>query len=363
MRLYWILLFSKNKYSNATFECQVCYSRFMRISFTTPQTREKIGGHNGYGYATLCILNSLTELGYEVNDNDRTADVEFVFNQPQNWEFVSPVSYKIGYHPWESTELLPGWADIMNECDEIWTPSPLIAEWYTRFAGIKVPVYVYEHGVEHDWEPVKREPEEFIKFLHVGAEASRKGGWELVRHFRDAFNGTAISDKVKLTLKMVDCRTPLPGTRDKKNEYGQLGRVTYVNQKWSPEAMRRLFRYHDVYAYPSYGEGFGLTPLQAMATGMPTILPPAWAPYKRFTDPNLSVGVNLSKSNWPDVHPGFMLEPKRDDVIDALRYAANNYSEVRDFACSNAFEIHKEYDWNHLTKEAFSALEKRLENS
>src|SRR5690606_37888916 len=120
----------------------------MRISHGT--RIKSINATNGYGYATTNMIASLERLGYAVNQNDHTADVEIWSDQPHHWNF-SPGPYKIGYHPWESTELLPGWAEIMNECDEIWTPSPVIADWYVRYAGIKVPVYVYEHGVDDIW--------------------------------------------------------------------------------------------------------------------------------------------------------------------------------------------------------------------
>jgi glycosyltransferase involved in cell wall biosynthesis len=323
----------------------------MRISFNTPEGRssQEIKGYNGYGYATLCILSSLSDLGYEVNDNDPTADVEFVFNQPQFWEFRSDTSYKIGYHPWESTELLEGWPEIMNQCDEIWTPSPVTARWYKEYSGITVPVHVYEHGVEHDWEPIKRDPNGLIKFLHVGGEATRKGGWDMPAMFRVAFNG--YREDVSLTLKMINTNW---------NGIDRLGKVSYINERYNHEQMKELFRNHDIYAYPSHGEGFGLTPLQALATGMPTIMPDAWAPYKRFLDPKLTVSSAFKNSNWPEIHPGKMFSPDRDEFVDRMRYAADNYDEVRDFACSNAFEIHKEYDWNTLTKEAFEALEARL---
>lgn len=321
----------------------------MRISFSTPIAGKKIKGFNGYGYATQCILRSLEELGYEVNDNDKTADVEFAFNQPQNWTFVSDASYKIGYHPWESTVLKDGWAEIMNECDEIWTPSPLVASWYRQYSGITVPVYVYEHGVEHDWSPIKREPTERIKFLHVGAEATRKGGWDAVRLFRRAFNG--YRDDVALTIKMVHSGW---------NGVPSLGKVTYINENYNIAQMHNIFNRHDVYVYPTWGEGFGLTPLQAMATGMPTIVTTDVVPYKRFVDPKLGISSKMVSSPWEKVHPGKMLRPDADEVIAALRYAADNYEQVRDFACSNAFEIHKEYDWNTLTKQAFEALENRL---
>lgn len=307
----------------------------------------KINNTNGYGYATQCMLSSLDTLGYQVEANDSSADVEIWFDQPHNWSF-SKGPYKIGYHPWESTELLPGWADIMNECDEIWTPSPLIAHWYRRYAGVRVPVHVYEHGVEHSWKPVKREPEHTIKFLHVGAEATRKGGWDTVRAFRRAFQGRK---DVSLTLKMIDSGwIQIPS----------LGQVTYINDKYNFAQMQDLFKYNDVYVYPSYGEGFGLTPLQAMATGMPTITVPAWAPYSDHIDPNLAVESKLVSSKWPKIHPGKVLRPNFDQVVENMRYAANNYTEVRDFAIDEAFKIHEKYDWDNITKQVFVDLENRL---
>lgn len=332
----------------------------MRISFQTPIASNRIRGTNGYGYATVMMLDTLRGLGHEVHDNDPKADVQIAFNQPPHWQF-NDGPYKIGYHPWESTLLLPGWSETMNKCDEIWTPSPITADWYTRYAGITVPVHVYEHGVEHQWSPVKREPEQFIKFLHVGSEASRKGGWGVVRLFREAFNGAYSRDDVRLTLKMVNSSTPLANqVNTPDGRRGQLGRVTYIDEKWGIGDMLDLFYHHDVYVYPSAGEGFGLTPLQAIATGMPTITVPAWAPYAEFLDPKLSLPATLGKTQWPEIHPGEMWQLDDDDIIDRLRYAADNYSEVRDFACINAAEVHAAYDWEKITKEVFDSLEQRL---
>jgi glycosyltransferase involved in cell wall biosynthesis len=322
----------------------------MRISIGTRIKTENISGMNGYGYATICMIDSLKKLGHEVNDNDRTADVEIWFDQPEHWDF-SEGPYKIGYHPWESTQLQEGWADIMNACDEIWTPSPLMADWYTRFAGVRVPVHVYEHGVEHEWAAVKREPEQFIKFLHVGAEASRKGGWDTVRAFRKAFSGAHERTDVKLTLKMINSSW---------NSVPNLGRVTYINDKLGIGQMLDLFHHHDVYVYPSRGEGFGLTPLQALATGMPTITVPDWAPYKDFLDPRLNLPAVLESTNFPEIHPGKMFYIDEDDIIDKMRWVADNYEPARDFAIENSFAVHEKYDWNDLTEKMFSELEKRL---
>lgn len=327
----------------------------MRISLGTYLSVDRINEKNGYGYATLCMLKSLAELGYEVNENDPTADVEIWFNQPQNWQWTPGVPYRIGYHPWESTKLLKGWTDIMNGCDEIWTPSSLTADWYVTHAGVRVPVYVYEHGVEHEWAAVNRKRSDHFQFLHVGAEASRKGAWEeLVPAFRAAFGGGNYRDNVGLTLKMINSSW---------NGIEHLGGVHYINERWSIERLRQSFYDHHAYVYPSWGEGFGLTPLQAIATGMPTITVPRWAPYAEFLDPRLNLSSELTNTKWPDIHPGQMLKPNYDDLIDHMRWVVDNYEMARDFATSTAPAVHLKYDWNTLTKTTFEALEKRLNTS
>lgn len=321
----------------------------MKISFGTRLSHlGSINSANGYGYATDNMLKSLSRLGYHVEPNDSSADVEIWFDQPHHWNF-SKGPYKIGYHPWESTELLPGWADIMNECDEIWTPSPLIAQWYKKYAGVKVPVYVYEHGVEHEpWAPIKREVTDTINFLHVGAEATRKGGWDTVRAFRTAFPRRR---DVSLTMKMINSSW---------HGIPSLGKVNYMNTKYSLDKLAELFRSHHVYVYPSFGEGFGLTPLQAIATGMPTITLPGWAPYSEFLDPALNIGHQMIDSPWPKIHPGKMMQPSMDDIVLNMRFVADNYDLCLNYAESMAKEVHEKYDWDTLTKQAFEALEGRI---
>jgi len=321
----------------------------MRISFGTRlDTAKGINPANGYGYATNCMLASLSRLGYHVEANDSSADVEIWFDQPQNWNF-SKGTYRIGYHPWESTQLKEGWAEIMNECDEIWTPSPLIADWYREHAGVTAPIYVYEHGVEHDWTPVERKPKDTIKFLHVGGEATRKGLWDTtIPAFRKAFGKRT---DVQLTCKTIN---------SKWNGINYLGRVRYLDEKLEFPQLQDLFYEHDVYVYPSWGEGFGLTPLQAIATGMPTITLPGWAPYKRFLDPSLNVGHELVPSPWPKIHPGKVMKPNVDDVVDRMRHAADNFEEVSDFAMLKAPIVHEAYDWDRITAKVFGDLNRRL---
>lgn len=315
----------------------------MNISHATRVKRNN--PTNGYGYATDRMIDSLTRLGHEVKQNDPTADVQIWFDQPHHWTW-NQGQYRVGYLPWESTKLKPGWAKAMNETDEIWTPSPLIAEWFAN-DGIKVPIYVYEHGVDKVWTPKPRAVDDKIRFLHVGAEAARKGGMEVMTAFRTAFPHRT---DVSLTLKMINDGWNIPS----------FGKIEIINRTLRLPELVDLFHNHHAYVYPSWGEGFGLTPIQAMATGMPTITLPAWAPYERFLDPRLSVGSTFTQSQWRPIHPGKMFMPKMDEVVDRMRWVADNYEDAHRFALDQSEKVRADYDWDDLTKNTFSRLEKRL---
>lgn len=339
------------KYNRFALCCQICYNNPMRISHGTQY--EETSDKNGFGYATAQMLASLSRLGYEVNQNDPTADVEIWFDQPEWWKF-SPGVYRIGYFPWESTALIrnrkPDWRAQLDSCDEVWTPSPIIAEWFRTVIGLKAPVYVYEHGVDPIWTPRKRAVDGTFKFLHCGGEAQRKGVTEAMKATRLAFPN---NEDVELNLKIIS----------KGWNIGRLRRVNILNSVMGIEELIQLYHDNHVYVYPSYGEGFGLTPLQALATGMPAITVPAWAPYAEFLDPKLSISSRFVKSPWPALHPGNMLQPSLDDTIDAMRYAYNNYDEVHARALAGVDELMARYDWDRLTKEAFENLENRLKTS
>lgn len=327
----------------------------LRISNGTRQG--DLSEFNGYGYAAGNMIRSLSRLGYEVNDNDPTADVEIWFDQPWSWEF-SEGPYKIGYHPWESTQLPKpeakigqriDWAEKMNACDEIWTPSPLIADWYKRYMGIRVPVYVYQHGVEPIWSPHERTRDGIFKFLHVGAEANRKGAREVMQSYRLAF-GQQRGKDVILNMKMISNGWNI----------GQLPGINYINRPMEIEELVEMFHDNHAFVYPSWGEGFGLTPLQALATGMPTIIPTGWAPYAKYVHPKLAISSRTYRSPWPQVHPGVMLKPDEAEVTAAMRYVYDNYEEMVDWHMAQVPELTAEYSWDSLTDEVFAALESRL---
>lgn len=334
----------------------------MKVSFFT--VRGDLRQDNGFGYAGSNIRNSLQNLGHEVSIHDETADVQLSFCHPVYYEHFDN-QYKIGYSPWESSSLPEGWLQGFDSVDEVWATSPKVMEWFQN-AGVKKPIKVYEHGVEPIWTPKHRRPQRKVRFLHVGEPAPRKGGQMAVEAFIEAFGNR---DDVHLTIKAnghSTIRAYMPGQVNRGGPRNILGaphqvypNVSLIEDSLSVDELVGLYHSHDVLVYPSWGEGFGLIPLQALATGMPTICTGAWAPYERFLG-NLSLDSHEVDSPWPDFHPGKMSEPDYHHLVELYRYSVENFDALSKIAFDNSNDVHNEYNWDYLTKNAFSDLEKRF---
>lgn len=310
----------------------------MKISLNQT-TSPNVKDNNGYGYAAKMCKESLLRLGHEVTWRDSTADVEMNFIQPDNWHWTGP--YRIGYLPWESDEFRPGWVEAMNECDEVWTPSPKIAEWMVD-SGVTKDVKVYQHGVESLWSPRPRVLDDRFQVLHHGAEALRKGGNETIR----AFQATLWDEKATLTLKMQ---------LDQMNMH-DTDHIKIMRTKIPIDQLVELYHQSHLLSYPSYGEGFGLAPLQAMATGMPVLVTKGWAPYEYLLPPEMLIESELKESPWPAHHPGNVFWPNEEDLREKMRYVFENYDWFADKAWEYSGQVHADYNWDDLTAKAFAHL-------
>lgn len=327
----------------------------MKISFNTDP-----GNFNtnvGYGHAGFQIVQALQRLGHEVPWADESAPVELWFCQPEYWEFSGGADqYKIGYWPWESTKLHDSWFYHVEKADELWTTSYWCKDVYEKELGR--PVRVYEHGIGHEWSKVHRLRGEKLKFLHVGEPAERKSGQMVVDAFVKEFAGV---DDVHLTIKAHNMNT----TRI-RDAYGSIigtpdthRQMTLITDDYDDEQMIQLFQEHDVLVYPSWGEGFGFIPLQALATGMPTICTGAWAPYKSFLGP-LALDATLAPSPWEPWHTGQMYEPNAEHLQHLMRYSYDNWDTLRDQFYDQADAVHHRYDWDRLTERAFRDVVKKF---
>lgn len=325
----------------------------MRISYHTHAPGLDLT--QGFGTAGFNIVNSLKKLGHEVPFNDPSADVILNFTQPPYYQFHKN-QYNIGYTPWESSDVEPGWLAPMMAVDELWVPTPMVASWFHN-AGATRDIKVFEHGINHSWEPYSRRRRGPLKFLHVGADSVRKGGQDVFDAFIEAFGKD--NPNVQLTFK-----THHPWLTIRRYEGNGLlytpleysSNIRHIAGEIDLEDMIDLFNSHDVFVYPSYGEGFGLLPLQALATGMPTITTTSWCSYSRFINSELSISSLPTDSPWPLEHPGQVYMPSQEDIINAMLTAYNNWDSLNGEALDIAPIVHEEYDWLRLTEQAFAPV-------
>jgi len=325
----------------------------LKVSFTgAPEYMDR---NVGYGEASFHIFNEFEKQGIECLIGSPKADIGISFVQPDKFRFGRN-QYKIGYTPWESTGILPTWnSNLNNLIDEMWTTSPWCAEIFSKYTN--KPIFVYEHGIEDNWIPIKRKINSSrpFRFLHVGEPAFRKDAQMVV----DAFI-TLYGDNPNYELIMKSSRMNTTIVRDAKTGHslGSPGafykNIKTIDSFLSVEQMNGLYDLCDVFVYPSWGEGFGFNPLQAMAKGIPTICTAGWATYERYITAPLDSTMSLSP--WQEIHPGMMLKPNYAQLKDYIKDIVENYQDYSSLAYKNAFLIHKDYNWEKVTKPAVKRL-------
>jgi hypothetical protein len=88
---------------------------------------------------------------------------------------------------------------------------------------------------------------------------------------------------------------------------------------------------------------------------MPTICTSSWAPYARHLG-ELSLDSKRVQSPWPDMHPGDMFKPDIEHLISLYRYTHQKFDKLSESFYDSANDIHREYDWDILTENAFKHL-------
>lgn len=321
----------------------------------------KIGFHtasfltnNGYGLVGYHVVREMQAMGIQVPFQDTTAPALLQFTQPHNWIEWGEGQYRIGYAPWESSEFPPGWVEAINETDEFWTTSDLCKQWYEE-AGVKVPIHIYHHGIDHDlWRPALRRPSKRIKFLHNGGRAPRKGGQQAFDAFRAAFGDKDDVEFVIKTIGYTNIRSTMPGLGIQKPTIHKNVTLHRNDMPW--DELPGFYRENHVMVMNSWAEGFGLPGLEGMATGMPTILNPTWAPYRHHAIDELKLDTKVIESPWQHIHPGKIYQSDFDDLVDKYRYVYENIDDLCRKAYEQAPKVHAEFDWPRLTKERFQPV-------
>lgn len=325
---------------------QLPSKRPSKIGFFSPLAGA--GTNMGYGYAAVELIKSWQRMGIPVWTSDREAPVAFNFGQPHFYERVEG-ALNIGYTPWESTGVPRSWIQYMNKMDEIWTTCNANAEWY-RNSGVRVPVRVLPHGINREHYPLKRRTRSddgVVNLLHIGEPTPRKGGRLVYEAFAELF---ANDPRASLTIK---------GTPRTFEVDPDIQNITVISERLNQEDMRDLYLNHDAMIYPTNGEGFGLIPFQAAATGMPTAVTNWSGPMDYMS---LCYPIKVEKLIKADYAPHEGMWAKPCEV--SLRLWMQGFVESPNYFFSNAYRkahrMHEKWSWDQIGKLAVEYISSSL---
>lgn len=228
----------------------------------------------------LGVLETLVYKAHLTQSWDQAAKVAgpgVLFRNAWPPNFMPPMPGLLYIHQqaFEFQGIPSSWVKPLNEvAHDIWVPSTYNAMAFDSSGINKDKIAVLRHGVEFGKFNVSSLPLPLpskggFKFLFNGGLLPRKGIDVLLNAYTSAFKAT---DNVTLIIHAVygdafQLEEILAMQKDPR-----MPEVLLLQDELSHLEMIRLYKTCDVYVSPYRSEGFGLTVLEAMATGLQVII-------------------------------------------------------------------------------------------
>jgi glycosyltransferase involved in cell wall biosynthesis len=285
------------------------------------------GGKDGYSVASAKMLAELQRLGVNITTHNAGQKIALLFHNPYSiLRLEAP--YRILYTMFESDKLPDDWRDYLEAADKILVPSKWCQQIFAKagFETTVVPlgyddrVFTYKPRID------KRAARQDFVFMHYNAFNLRKGFTEVFKAFCKAFDKT---EPVRMIFKTTLEHNPLPIT---KAEYPN---IDIIHGKITEYELRDLLYKADCFVYPARGEGFGITPLEAMATGIPAIVPNAHGITEYF-DADYMYEAKVDSycpaiySRYKNQDVGKMVVCDVDQLAQQMRYVYEHQDEARE---------------------------------
>lgn len=320
---------------------------------------------DGYGYATIKISEALREAVPHLVD---ILDLgEPILDETQQWQTNAPTvalctpdwlplldtggAPLVSYTMFEATRLPAGWVDKLNQFAALvlvpceWNKTIFEANGVTR------PIRVVKWGIDStDYWPLERiHKQQPYTFLWSGTPDRRKG-WDVAyRAFLQAFGDR---DDVHLMLHFRHLPDGLQGTADANVELrsGLLDR---------PE-LRTLLAGADCFVFPSRGEGWGLPPREAAATGLPVIATEHGGLAEEINEwgiPLKTAGMSPAEYGYPEWgNIGYWIEPDMAHLVELLRWCVDEPDEARRIGRVAAEFLAKHTPWKRTALDLVGVL-------
>jgi len=277
---------------------------------------------------------------------------------PEILATVPNTSRKIGYYIFEYTKIPQQYIEAINSSlDDICTAS----EWgcdVLKKNGVTIPIHCVPGGVNHEVFNSKNKSldSKKFRFLHIGKAEARKGTDIVIRAFNEAFKGDR---KVKLSLYIdnphlrdFDADTLL---NDLKETYKLKYPIKNIEVRHFQKELVSVYNSHHVAVFASKSEGIGLPIVEAMACGLPCIIPYNSGITQYANDSNAILLKNLTETTIED--PIFLKGdygtwnvPSVEEMADRMLFAWTHQEDIEDLGLRAEQYMKDTYSWEDSCK-------------
>lgn len=274
--------------------------------------------------------------------------------------------------PWEFGPIPSGWAaELARAVDEVWVPSTHCRAGYLASGVDPERVAVVPHGVDPERFRPGLEPLDLgaaapgFRFLFVGGFLWRKGIDLLLDAFSRAFTR---ADDVTLVLKDFGATGPYV-RQDALQRVSEMAadprapRIAHFTGTLPEADMPRLYAACDALVHPYRGEGYGLPIVEAMACGLPVVVPDRGA-CRDFAGADTALLVPSREVLLPGREVGGLLlvdrprmvEVDPDDLAAAMRGVVEEPAAARGVGARASAAVHAGHTWDHAAAAALERL-------
>jgi glycosyltransferase involved in cell wall biosynthesis len=206
---------------------------------------------------------------------------------------------------WETDKWHPYHLEALEPADLVIVP----CEWNKKTlekCGFKKPIVVCPLPLDTFVDYHERPERSKFTFLTYNGGDTRKGFPLYLEAFRDEFKN---EDDVEYIVK-----TSFEGVFAKNiKEFkanNNISNVKYITQQYNNDQMQELLNNADCFVFPSSGEGWGYTPLEAVVSGLPVILPKKHAFVDHWNSAYIEVEASKTKAEFQTMEETYI----EDDI-------------------------------------------------